>query len=57
MTKRIQFILFIFPGEPGLASTGNREPQHGGAYAAHFRRGAATNLHSYASGLVSAFRQ
>lgn len=53
-----QFSLsFAFAGKSGLASAGNRESQHGGAYAAHLRRGAAANLHPHASGLVSAIRQ
>lgn len=59
MCQKISLISFSlsFAGESGLAGTGDRKSQHGGTYAAYFRRGAATNLHPYASGLVSAFRQ
>jgi len=59
MCQKISFNLFslFFAGESGFAGTGDRESQYGGTYAAYFRRCAATNLHPYASGLVSAFRQ
>lgn len=44
-------------GVPGLARTRGGEPQHGGADAAHVRRGAAADLHADAPRLVSALRQ
>jgi len=48
---------FMFVGEFGLAGARNGESQHGGAYTAYLRWGAAANLYSHAPGLVSAFCQ
>lgn len=54
----MNFFYIVPPaGESGLASTGGRESQHGRAYAAHVRRGAAADLHPHAPGLVSSLRQ
>lgn len=44
-------------GVAGLAGARDREPEHGGAHAAHLRRGAAADLHAHAPGLVPALRQ
>lgn len=43
-------------GVLGFASPGDREPQHGGADAAHLRRGAAADLHADAPGQLPALR-
>jgi len=47
--------LLVFAGEFGCTGTGKHKSQHGRAYATHLRRGADTNLHPHAPGLVSAF--
>lgn len=44
-------------GVAGLARARDRQPQHGGAHAAHVRRGAAADLHAHAPRLVPALRQ
>lgn len=44
-------------GVAGLARPRGRQPQHGGADAAHVRRGAAADLHADAPRLVPALRQ
>lgn len=44
-------------GVAGLARARDGEPQHGGADAAHVRRGAAADLHAHAPRLLPALRQ
>lgn len=41
----------------GLPRPRDSEPQHGGAHATHFRRGAAADLHPHAPRLVPALRE